>query len=174
MAALSPSRPCMAALFPRPPVSGIYIHIPFCASRCIYCDFYSTTLRNKAPQYVEALIREMDERKAFLHTPVRTIYFGGGTPSQLGPAHIATLLRALSSRFDLSLCEEITLEANPEDFIDGTWPLPSPSQPSLAAPLFAPPVPVAAKFGCPLLPLCRGIRGGPHQSPLPRRAIDGR
>ena len=149
MAALSPSRPCLAALFPRPPVSGIYIHIPFCASRCIYCDFYSTTLRNKAPQYVEALIREMDERRSFLRTPVRTIYFGGGTPSQLGPSHIATLLRALSSRFDLSHCEEITLEANPEDFIDGTWPLPSPSQPSLAAsPLFAPFVPVAAKFGC--------------------------
>ncbi len=119
---------------PRSPVSAIYLHIPFCASRCIYCDFYSTTLRNKAPQYVEALIREMDERKSFLRTPVRTIYFGGGTPSQLGPAHIATLLRALSSRFDLSHCEEITLEANPEDFIDGTWPLPSPSQPSLAAP----------------------------------------
>ena len=115
-------------------MSSIYLHIPFCASRCIYCDFYSTTLRNKAPQYVEALIREMDERKSFLRTPVRTIYFGGGTPSQLGPAHIAALLRALSSRFDLSLCEEITLEANPEDFIDGTWPLPSPSQPSLAAP----------------------------------------
>ena len=119
---------------PVPPVSGIYIHIPFCASRCIYCDFYSTTLRNKAPQYVEALIHEMDERRSFLRTPVRTIYFGGGTPSQLGPAHIATLLRALSSRFDLSLCEEITLEANPEDFIDGTWPLPSPSQPSMSAP----------------------------------------
>lgn len=124
----------MAAFSSRFTVSGIYIHIPFCVSRCIYCDFYSTTLRNKAPQYVEALIREMDERKAFLHTPVRTIYFGGGTPSQLGPANIATLLRALSSYFDLSHCEEITLEANPEDFIDGTWPLPSPSQPSLAAP----------------------------------------
>ncbi len=132
-------------------MSAIYLHIPFCASRCIYCDFYSTTLRNKAPQYVEALIREMDERKSFLRTPVRTIYFGGGTPSQLGPAHIATLLHALSSRFDLSHCEEITLEANPEDFIDGTWPLPSPSQPSMAAsssPLFAPFVPVTAKFGC--------------------------
>ncbi len=209
MAALSPSRPCMAALFPRPrrappwpplppcfvaaidghpvpvaavygrtlppspPVSGIYIHIPFCASRCIYCDFYSTTLRNKAPQYVEALIREMDERRSFLHTPVRTIYFGGGTPSQLGPSHIATLLRALSSRFDLSLCEEITLEANPEDFIDGTWPLPSPSQPSMAASssLFAPPVSVAAKFGCqaspsqpsmaaPSSPYAGGLEGG--------------
>ena len=134
-------------------MSGIYIHIPFCASRCIYCDFYSTTLRNKVPQYVEALIREMDERKSFLHTPVRTIYFGGGTPSQLGPTHIATLLHALSSRFDLSNVEEITLEANPEDFLDGTWPLPSPSQPSTAAPSpfaspFASPVSVAAKFGC--------------------------
>lgn len=119
---------------PPSPLSGIYIHIPFCATRCIYCDFYSTTLRDKASQYVEALVREMDERKDLLHTPVRTIYFGGGTPSQLGPANIATLLRALSSRFDLSHCEEITLEANPEDFIDGTWPLPSPSQPSMSAP----------------------------------------
>lgn len=124
----------MAALFPRSPVSAIYLHIPFCASRCIYCDFYSTTLRDKAPLYVEALIREMDEQKAFLSTPVRTIYFGGGTPSQLGPAHIDTLLRALSSRFDLSHCEEITLEANPEDFIDGTWPLQSSSQPSMSTP----------------------------------------
>ena len=132
-------------------MAGIYIHIPFCATRCIYCDFYSTTLRNKGPQYVEALVREMDERKDFLRESVRTIYFGGGTPSQLGPAHIATLLRALSSRFDISHCEEITLEANPEDFIDGTWPLPphsphvqygampsrpssSPSQPSSPAP----------------------------------------
>ena len=135
----APPSVSIAAVHGRPflpslPVSGIYIHIPFCASRCIYCDFYSTTLRNKAPQYVEALIREMDERKSFLHTPVRTIYFGGGTPSQLGPTHITTLLHALSSRFDLSHCEEITLEANPEDFLDGTWPLPSPSRPSLAAP----------------------------------------
>ena len=134
----APPSVSIAAVHGRPflpslPVSGIYIHIPFCASRCIYCDFYSTTLRNKAPQYVEALIREMDERKSFLHTPVRTIYFGGGTPSQLGPTHITTLLHALSSRFDLSHVEEITLEANPEDFLDGTWPLPSPSQPSLAA-----------------------------------------
>ncbi len=108
-------------------MSSIYLHIPFCASRCIYCDFYSTILRNKAPQYVEALIREMDERRSFLQTPVRTIYFGGGTPSQLGPANIATLLRALSSHFDLSHCEEITLEANPEDFIDGTWPIAGPA-----------------------------------------------
>ncbi len=104
-------------------MSGIYIHIPFCASRCIYCDFYSTTLHHKATSYVEALIREMDERKRYLCEPIRTIYFGGGTPSQLGPDNIAAILRALASRFDLSQCEEITIEANPEDFIDGTWPL---------------------------------------------------
>ena len=136
-------------------MSAIYLHIPFCASRCIYCDFYSTTLRNKAPQYVEALIREMDERKSFLRTSVRTIYFGGGTPSQLGPAHIATLLRALSSRFDLSHCEEITLEANPEDFIDGTWPLSSPSQPSMSAPSS----PYAGGFeGVPITRLSLGVQ----------------
>ena len=105
-------------------MAGIYIHIPFCATRCIYCDFYSTTLRNKGPQYVEALVREMDERKDFLREPIRTIYFGGGTPSQIGPTCINSILSALASRFDLSQCEEITLEANPEDFIDGTWPLP--------------------------------------------------
>ena len=136
-------------------MSAIYLHIPFCASRCIYCDFYSTTLRNKAPQYVAALIREMDERKSFLRTSVRTIYFGGGTPSQLGPAHIATLLRALSSRFDLSHCEEITLEANPEDFIDGTWPLSSPSQPSMSAPSS----PYAGGFeGVPITRLSLGVQ----------------
>ena len=116
-----------------PPLSGIYIHIPFCASRCIYCDFYSTTLRNKAPQYKAALVNEMEERKAFLHDPVRTIYLGGGTPTQLSPAEIASILLAIASHFDLSDCEEITMEANPEDFITGPWSLSSPSQPCFAA-----------------------------------------
>ena len=115
------------------PLSGIYIHIPFCASRCIYCDFYSTTLRNKAPQYIAALVNEMEERKVFLHEPVRTIYLGGGTPTQLSPAEIASILLAIASHFDLSDCEEITMEANPEDFITGPWSLSSPSKPCFAA-----------------------------------------
>ena len=101
---------------------GIYIHIPFCATRCIYCDFYSTTLRNKGPQYVEALVREMKERKDFLHEPVRTIYLGGGTPSQLAPSCIRAILDALARHFDLNQCEEITMEANPEDFVDPSSP----------------------------------------------------
>ncbi len=102
-------------------MAGIYIHVPFCASRCIYCDFYSSTLRNKGPQFVEALAHEMEERKDFLHEPIRTIYLGGGTPSQLGPECIRTILLELSRHFDLSQCEEITMEANPEDFVNGLW-----------------------------------------------------
>ena len=79
-------------------MSAIYLHIPFCASRCIYCDFYSTTLRDKAPQYVEALIREMDERKSFLRTPVRTIYFGGGTPAPSPPVSTSPIAKKSPSK----------------------------------------------------------------------------
>jgi len=96
-------------------MSGIYIHIPFCATRCIYCDFYSTTSGSKAALYVDALIREMEDRKDYLHEPVRTIYLGGGTPSQLSPALVRRILSALEEHFDLSQCEEVTMEANPED-----------------------------------------------------------
>lgn len=97
-------------------MAGIYIHIPFCASRCIYCDFYSTTLRDKGSQFVEALAREMEERKEWLgNAPIRTIYFGGGTPSQLGDACIRDILEHLSRNFDLSQLEEVTMEANPDD-----------------------------------------------------------
>lgn len=67
-------------------------------------------------------MHEMEERKDFLHEPIRTIYLGGGTPSQLGPECIRAILEALEKSFDLSKCEEITMEANPEDFVDGSWP----------------------------------------------------
>lgn len=101
-------------------MAGIYIHIPFCASRCIYCDFYSTTLRGKGPLYVEALRREMNERKNWLgDAPVRTIYLGGGTPSQLGDACIRDILSSIADCFDLSSLEEITMEANPDDIRKG-------------------------------------------------------
>jgi len=108
-------------------VSGIYIHIPFCATRCIYCDFYSTTLRGKAEAYVAALSKEMDERKAFLSghanqlgrwvcdDTLKTIYLGGGTPSQLGDKGIRQILEAIEQRFDMNSVSEITMEANPDD-----------------------------------------------------------
>lgn len=96
-------------------MSAIYIHVPFCATRCIYCDFYSTTSTRMAAQYVDAVISEMQERRTFLTEPIRTIYLGGGTPSQLPPALVRRLLVAIGECFDLSQCEEVTMEANPED-----------------------------------------------------------
>lgn len=102
-------------------MAGIYIHVPFCASRCIYCDFYSTTLQSKGPQYVIALEQEICQRQSFLTEPVRTLYLGGGTPSQLGPLVINDLLQMVGRHFDLSQCEEITMEANPEDFVTENW-----------------------------------------------------
>lgn len=98
-------------------MSGIYIHIPFCASRCIYCDFYSTTLQGKAHLYVDALTQEMNERRNFLPSSdtISTVYIGGGTPSQLPAAELSRLLDNLSHIFDLSAVEEVTLEVNPED-----------------------------------------------------------
>lgn len=97
-------------------MAGIYIHVPFCASRCIYCDFYSTTLRGKGDLYVEALRNEMKERKDWLNgEPIRTIYLGGGTPSQLGDRCIRNILWSIQEFFDLSSLEEVTMEANPDD-----------------------------------------------------------
>ena len=96
-------------------MSGIYIHIPFCASRCIYCDFYSTTLKGKAHEYVDAVLKEYKERSDFLpvREPLRTVYIGGGTPSQLPAFELRRLLDSITAnKQDL---EEITVEANPED-----------------------------------------------------------
>mgnify|MGYP003199976619 CR=1 FL=1 len=63
-------------------MAGIYIHIPFCKTRCIYCDFYSTTRSELKQQYIRALCTELKTRKGYLkEEPIETIYFGGGTPS---------------------------------------------------------------------------------------------
>ena len=65
-------------------MAGIYLHIPFCKRRCIYCDFFSTTQSNLMPQYIDALCRELEIRKDYLEgEQIETIYWGGGTPSQL-------------------------------------------------------------------------------------------
>lgn len=97
-------------------MSGIYIHIPFCASRCIYCDFYSTTIRGKAHEYVDAILKEYEERSDFLPSeePLRTIYIGGGTPSQLP----ITELKRLIDFFNNKDVKEFTIEANPEDICE--------------------------------------------------------
>ncbi|MCX6005030.1 MAG: radical SAM family heme chaperone HemW [Chloroflexi bacterium] len=91
---------------------GLYIHIPFCAAKCLYCDFYSVPgkldLREK---YTEAVIREA---RAYSRQSFGTLYIGGGTPSLLGPQNLGELLAGLYDAFDLSGLKEATIEANPE------------------------------------------------------------
>ena len=97
-------------------MAGIYIHIPFCAKRCLYCDFFSSTDMQFKTPYIQAIIREMELRKDYIdNEPIETIYFGGGTPSQLGEKDFEKIFDAINRIFDTSQCQEITLEANPDD-----------------------------------------------------------
>jgi putative oxygen-independent coproporphyrinogen III oxidase len=98
--------------------NGLYLHIPFCKSKCFYCDFYSVEQTGQKAEWLNAILEELRTEPAFLGTerPVlRTIYFGGGTPSQLTSDEFSILFNAISAFYDLSACEEITLEANPDD-----------------------------------------------------------
>jgi oxygen-independent coproporphyrinogen-3 oxidase len=97
-------------------MAGIYVHIPFCARRCIYCGFFSTVREDEAARYVNALCRELELRCDYLDgEPVRTLYFGGGTPSRLTSAQIGTVISAVRSTFGLDSLEELTVECNPDD-----------------------------------------------------------
>ena len=98
-------------------MAGIYVHIPFCASRCSYCDFFSTLqLSDAGPSYVEAVLAEARLRRDELRDEaVRTLYLGGGTPSQLPVALFELLVVGLREVFDLPGVEEFTVEANPDD-----------------------------------------------------------
>ncbi len=97
-------------------MAGLYIHIPFCGSRCAYCDFYSTTSPGRIAAYLDALKCEMATRCDFLPDGrLDTIYIGGGTPSLLSPEQLHGLLDHAAGLWDCSGVREITLEANPED-----------------------------------------------------------
>lgn len=97
-------------------MAGIYLHIPFCKKRCIYCDFFSTTQSEKKDNYVQALCNELKLRKDYLGTEyIETIYLGGGTPSQLAPKDFEQIFQTLTDNFQISEKAEITLEANPDD-----------------------------------------------------------
>ena len=93
-------------------MSGIYIHIPFCASRCIYCGFYSTTGLELRQKYVDVVCKEMTMRAA--SAPIETIYFGGGTPSQLTPEQLRQLFLHINKVYALHVTE-VTIEMNPDD-----------------------------------------------------------
>ena len=75
-------------------MAGIYIHVPFCKRRCIYCDFFSTTQSEQKPNYVRALCQELHLRKDYLEgEDIETVYLGGGTPSQLTQEELRTIFR---------------------------------------------------------------------------------
>lgn len=100
-------------------MAGIYIHVPFCKTRCAYCDFFSTTLHNLKSRYVDALCQELAMRQNYLHdATIGTLYFGGGTPSQLSEDDFRRIFNKIEEVYDLDTCEEITLEANPDDLTD--------------------------------------------------------
>lgn len=94
---------------------GLYIHVPFCARKCPYCDFTVAVLRDRPEiPYVDALISELDARRTPMSGPVRTIYIGGGTPGLLLPASVDRLGEQLRQRGLLDDLEEFTVEVNPE------------------------------------------------------------
>lgn len=95
----------------------VYIHVPFCASRCIYCDFYSTThTQELKDRYTQTACAEIMYRRNELNNePLQSVYIGGGTPSQLDVKQIAQILETVHNVFELSNDAEITIEANPDD-----------------------------------------------------------
>ena len=97
-------------------MAGIYIHIPFCKTKCIYCDFFSGTNESEKERFIDRLCREINERKSFLNNQaIKTLYFGGGTPSQLSETDFTRIFNVLNTIYDLSVCDEITIEVNPDD-----------------------------------------------------------
>ena len=100
-------------------MAGLYIHIPFCLKRCIYCDFFSTIQIEHKDAYLVALLREMEiKRDSWRNETFETIYFGGGTPSLLQAHELKRIIEAVYRFFSVSEQPEITLEANPDDLSD--------------------------------------------------------
>ena len=96
-------------------MSGIYLHIPFCKSKCAYCNFFSLVTEKKIDDYVLALKKEIINRKSYLGDDVvKTIYFGGGTPSLLPVKYVDEILELLHKNYNIISNPEVTLEINPD------------------------------------------------------------
>lgn len=106
-------------------MAGLYIHIPFCESRCAYCGFYSTTMLALRDEYVDAVCREMSLRRGYLYglqrgqggvrPAISTVYVGGGTPSQLSEDCLRRLFHNIYKVYSIADDAEITVECNPDD-----------------------------------------------------------
>ncbi len=100
-------------------MAGIYIHIPFCHQKCHYCNFYSVASKKNKAVFVTALLKEIELQKVYLEGEmISTVYFGGGTPSQLDTSEIQQIIQQLYVHFHIDNHAEITLEANPDDLIE--------------------------------------------------------
>ena len=97
----------------------IYIHIPFCKQRCVYCGFYSTAANSVSESYIDAVCTELKLRSDYLtNKEIQTIYLGGGTPSLLTIEQLTRIQNTLTELFDLSKLKEVTLECNPEQLTE--------------------------------------------------------
>ena len=92
---------------------GLYVHVPFCASKCAYCDFYSRVRQDQRSGYINALLAEIGSY-ASRQLRADSVFFGGGTPSLLSPDELGRIMAALRQAFILAEDAEITMEANPE------------------------------------------------------------
>jgi oxygen-independent coproporphyrinogen-3 oxidase len=96
-------------------MANIYVHIPFCKSKCSYCDFYSIANNNLIDNYISALCKEIEVRKNSIKDEfIETIYFGGGTPSLLSITNIEAVLNVIHKNYNIVSTPEISFEANPE------------------------------------------------------------
>lgn len=105
-------------------MSGLYIHIPFCNSKCAYCGFYSIASLKRKEDFLDSLRQEIVQRKGYLHgEKVETVYFGGGTPSILTIDELKSIFTQLHETFEIDPSAEVTLEANPDtlslDYLEG-------------------------------------------------------
>ena len=106
----------MNSVTPQPPPLSLYVHLPWCESKCPYCDFNSHPLRQNLPEddYLDALLVDLQQEKnVFKNRPVHSIFIGGGTPSLFSPAAVDRLLTAIREIAECAQQIEITLEANP-------------------------------------------------------------
>ena len=96
-------------------MAGIYIHIPFCKQRCYYCDFHFTTSLKNKDAIIDAIIFELESRKTEITEDIKTIYFGGGTPSIIKTTDLEKILNTIYKNYSVVSNPEVTIEANPDD-----------------------------------------------------------
>jgi oxygen-independent coproporphyrinogen-3 oxidase len=97
-------------------MAGIYIHVPFCKQACHYCNFHFSTSLQYTNEFIQSIKKEIELKKIDLtREPIKTLYFGGGTPSILSNLQLDGLVLELKKMLDFSSIEEITIEVNPDD-----------------------------------------------------------